>query len=570
MSSPRQRRSFGALKRCHLLPLSRCLVPVFFLGAFNTYAQILPDNIITARSVSQQFVVTSIPQFSPLFNRREVLDNTNLVRLDPNVLVVSAERFKASFRDELGLDANASWTGKIFLTLHPARSFDDGVTITISPIMGQRDYRVELPDVVRRARYARSLTAALLLELANRTVPAETHSAEIPAWLADGLAQSVIHDDFGQNVLSAPQNVANSLPQLSLNRQQRGLHLLAAARGVLQNNFTLTFDQLSWPDDAQVNGDDGGVYLASTQLFVHELLDLKDGPQKLRAFIAQLSNYLNWQTAFFATYHEEFPRPLDVEKWWALRVASFASHNYNSQWTLAESRAQLADLLAVPVNLRRTADSLPVHAEISWQSAIRSFSPAECDTVLAAKLSDLEFEQFRFAPPFAGLIADYRATLADFLGRQKKVPPTNHTGNRTLTPVMTQRGTPARKSPVGYDQSVAQYNAAMTHYFEELKKNPQLGIVSRTPVNGTNRPAATVASPGKMTTTFANPADLAVAPKKASPAPIAGRQKSAVPARSGNIKGTLKKLDALDLRRRDLEARLNLDSTLPNVVSAAP
>ena len=47
---------------------------------------------------------------------------------------------------------------------------------------------------------------------------------------------------------------------------------LAAARRVLQDRPALTFDQLSWPDDAQLSGDDGGVYRASAQLFVNALL----------------------------------------------------------------------------------------------------------------------------------------------------------------------------------------------------------------------------------------------------------------------------------------------------------
>ena len=34
----------------------------------------------------------------------------------------------------------------------------------------------------------------------------------------------------------------------------------------------LTFEELSWPTDAQVSGADGGVYRASAQLFVNDLL----------------------------------------------------------------------------------------------------------------------------------------------------------------------------------------------------------------------------------------------------------------------------------------------------------
>ncbi len=58
---------------------------------------------------------------------------------------------------------------------------------------------------------------------------------------------------------------------------------------------------------------------------MHELLGLKNGPAKLRALLAELPAHLNWQTAFFDAFDEDFKRPLDVEKWWALRVVNFAA-----------------------------------------------------------------------------------------------------------------------------------------------------------------------------------------------------------------------------------------------------
>src|SRR6202012_3490399 len=118
-----------------------------------------------------------------------------------------------------------------------------------------------------------------------------------------------------------------------------------------------TFDQISWPTDDQENGLDGGVYLASAQLFVHELLDLKNGPEKMRALLAQLPGCLNWQTAFFSAFHQDFRRPSDVEKWWALRVVNFAAHNSGTQWTLASSNDELTELLTVPVEIRSSSNS---------------------------------------------------------------------------------------------------------------------------------------------------------------------------------------------------------------------
>ena len=51
-------------------------------------------------------------------------------------------------------------------------------------------YQVQLPDVLSRTRLAQAMTVVLLLEFANRN--AGTHSAEIPAWLTDGLSQQLL------------------------------------------------------------------------------------------------------------------------------------------------------------------------------------------------------------------------------------------------------------------------------------------------------------------------------------------------------------------------------------------
>jgi Zn-dependent protease with chaperone function len=124
-----------------------------------------------------------------------------------------------------------------------------------------------------------------------------------------------------------------------------------------------------------LNGDDGGMYLASAQLFIHDLLALKAGPDKIRALLAQLAAHENWQSAFFTAFREDFRRPLDVEKWWALRVVSFAARAPGPQWTPAVSRDKLDAALAVPVNIRYASNSLPSYAEISLQAVLnRNYS----------------------------------------------------------------------------------------------------------------------------------------------------------------------------------------------------
>jgi hypothetical protein len=222
-------------------------------------------------------------------------------------------------------------------------------------------------------------------------------------------------------ILSQPDKAINDVRQTRTVEKRRGLDPLAGARRVLQNSAALSFDQLSWPTAAQLDGTDGDVFFSSAQLFVAELLALDNGPRKFRALLAALPAHENWQTAFFEAFQENFRRPLDVEKWWALRVLTFTARDPGPQWTVAASRDRLAAALAVPVNVRYAPDALPTYSEISFQTVIRNFEPARQVEILSARLRDLELAEYRLAPPLNGLAAGYAKILSDYLHARKKV-----------------------------------------------------------------------------------------------------------------------------------------------------
>jgi hypothetical protein len=384
-------------------------------------AQFSPAGLNITRSISGQFVITGLAAPSRLARWPANAADTNLVRLEPALLSVSAERIKESLGRELEIKPGSPWRGKIFLALHPAQSLDEPVTIVSRPAATGWEYQVQLPDVLPQTRFVRALTGVLLLEFANRN--ANDHSAEIPAWLADGFSQRLLADDLTEMVLSSPDKIIDGLPQNRMVATQNHTDPLADARRVLQNNSALTFGQLSWPDDAQLNGDDGGVYRASAQIFVGALLGLKNGPDHLRAMLANLPGCYNWQMAFQNAFAENFPRPLDLEKWWALRIVSFAARNLGPHWTPAVSREQLDAILSVPVDVRSSSNALPERAEISLQAVLRNFDPPQQENILQAKLDDLQIAQFRLAPSLAALSEAYQKVLANFLGESKSAPP---------------------------------------------------------------------------------------------------------------------------------------------------
>jgi hypothetical protein len=154
-------------------------------------------------------------------------------------------------------------------------------------------------------------------------------------------------------------------------------------------------------------------------LFVDELLAMRGGSANLRAMLQALPRYYNWQTAFWQAYQDDFSTPLQAEKWWALQSVLFASRSPGPQWTAAVSREKLDEILSVPVSYRSVSNNLPVSAEISLQNVIRSCEPAQQTEILQNKLRDLELAQLRMAPSLAALTAEYRNTLAGYLGEPR-------------------------------------------------------------------------------------------------------------------------------------------------------
>ena len=392
------------------------LVPGLLLALAVARGQPAGLDERAVHSVSGQFLVTSIPGPTPLFQDPAVAANTNFIRLEPALLAIAAERFKLSLWQQLGLNANDAWSGKIMLVLHPARSTNETVTIASGAFLNRWNYQVNLPNLLEKMRYARALSAVLLLEIANRSARPGGRSAEVPAWLVDGLARQLLAADGEKVALTAPAKKSGDLLVGRLDRTERGSDPLATTRRILRNAPALTFDQLSWPTDAQMTGADGGVYWASAQLFQSQLLGLKNGREKLRTMLAELPRFYNWQTAFFHAFHENFRRPLDVEKWWALRVVNFAERSAGPRWTTDVSRARLAAQLSVPVEVRARSNALPAHAEISLQDALKNLTPAQRDPILRTKIRDLALIELQLAPPFGQLADGYRLALAGFLG----------------------------------------------------------------------------------------------------------------------------------------------------------
>jgi hypothetical protein len=407
---------------------------VFTVSAFGQFS--LPEEKM-ARSASGQFFAIAPDAPSRISRSQSVFTNTDLIRLDPALLTVSAERIKQSLGRQLDMRSDWPWRGKIYLVVHPAQSSDDDITIVSKQSGGNWSYQMQLPDVVSQSRFLRAMTGVLLQENANRD-NASSHAAEVPAWLTDGLSQQIKAENISQMILSPPQQIENGLPMTRTDRTKHGLDSFAKAREILRNYSALTFDQLSWPTSAQLIGDDDDVYHSSAQLFVHELLALPNGSGKLRAMLEQLPQHYNWQTAFKNVFAENFPNTLAVEKWWALQVISFVAQEPGSRWTPMVSRDKLDEILRVPVAVRAQSNALPTRAEVSLQVIIRNFEMEKQTAILQTKLRDLQLAQFRMAASLSALTDNYRIAIANYLGE----------GKGTTATTANKHAKPPRKSTV--------------------------------------------------------------------------------------------------------------------------
>ena len=401
----------GGWRRRWLVTLMLCVAGYLT----SAPAQDFSADGLPAHSISGQFIVTGPAGPPSWLDQPEVITNTSLVRLSPAVLAVSAERIKASLYHLLAVAAPRDWQGKIYLSLHPAWGTNENVTVMTRPGDPAWSYQVQMPTVVPQARFIRAMTGVLLLELANRQPAADGHSAEIPDWLIAGLSRQMEQDELAEVVLSSP----DQLPGVSLSGRlplrKRELDPLAGARRLLRHHAVLTFDQLSWPTAEQLAGQDAGVYDASAQLLVAELLKLRGGPARLQQMLAGLPACYNWQTAFQDAFHDWFPRPLEVEKWWALQVATMQAQDSGLIWTPSQSAARLDDLLMMAVETRQATNALPDHGRISLQTAIHGLVPAQQAAGLQARLQALRTAQPHMTPGFRALTEDYCRVLADYL-----------------------------------------------------------------------------------------------------------------------------------------------------------
>ena len=365
------------------------------------FAQSVPLKPVVS-SASGQFVILDRrgppPPALPASSR-----DKGFFDLEPTFLAVSCERVKGALNSELG--TQIQWQGKINLTISPIRNSSEDYAINVDRFRNAWRYQVNLPQRVEQTMYVRTVVQALLLELANRQ--ASERSAEVPFWLVEGLTQKLLNSRQKELILESPGFSVRGV-KIDPTMFERADHdWLEKARGTLRERPPLTLEELSWPRSEEFNGPNGEAFRCSAQLFVTELLRLKNGRDYLREMIASLGNVYNWQTAFLKAFETQFPSQLALEKWWALQVTYFVGRNPQQLWTSEESFRKLDEVLHTSVAIRRGSGDLPARADVSLQAIIREWDTLRQLTTFRSKLRELELTRVRVSPEFTALADDY-------------------------------------------------------------------------------------------------------------------------------------------------------------------
>ena len=389
-------------------------------GAVN--AQVFPDEVVSARSHSGQFIVHAERLSGPAGTHSNPTTDRNFFRLEPTLVTVACERIKQALSRELG--GNTPWRGKIVLALHRARVGDQIITITSEKFKNGWQYRVDLPGVVERGRYVRAIVQVLLLDLANRE--ANSRLAEIPLWLTEGLSQQLLTSNEIEIILPPPLETVNGLNVRTMSVTERKTNPIEQARKQLGACPPLTFEQLSWQTEGELAGDAAEIYRGSAQLFIGELSRLRDGHTCLRTLLAQLPHYHNWQFAFLRAFQSHFEQLVDVEKWWALCVAQSAGQDFAPAWPAEESWQKLDQTIRSSARVRAGM----AEPDVTLQTIIREWNRLEQNQALTSKVRELALLRSRVVPELVVLVQEYGQALEAYLQNRYRTSPIPRLGRK--------------------------------------------------------------------------------------------------------------------------------------------
>lgn len=329
--------------------LVNCLAALILFLALAQQSEggIIDDGaFIRIKSRSQQFLV-----------QMKRTGNNATDSQTPSLVAVSCDRIKAAVLKILALPDQ--WVGNIYVYLQEPN--DKNAIPTLSSLPTERlgwSYHITARRDVSNEALIRIVTQAVLHEIANRNAPVG-RPAIIPLWMHEGITQRLMHDSLTALVVQASSWTpaeASGLPgaPFYINPENSAASFrkkdpLLEARKFLSESDTMTFQDLSWPENLEEDEAQWNLFKHTAHLFVSELLSLPDGAGCIKRFLRKSSLYLNWQTAFLDGFQAHFSSVLDVEKWWTVTLVQFMTKDQFGSWTLIDSVQKLESILVCNV-----------------------------------------------------------------------------------------------------------------------------------------------------------------------------------------------------------------------------
>ena len=376
----------------------------------------LPDRgVRTVNSSSGQFVVRG-PAIAQPGNNSGPGDST-LIELDPNILAVTCERIKQALLRELTLAD--LWRGRVYLEINSALSTNQAPLVFAKPYLDGWQYQVELARSIEKPKLVSGLVQVLLLEIANRN--AGVRSAEIPLWLSEGVAQTLVHESEADLVVPHPQQNFNLVNLSWQERQAARRDPLGEARDRLHTHAAFSFAKLGDGLPNSAPEETWKTFQASAHLFVSELLRLPGGRPRVVEMVYELPFYLNWQSAFLNAFGGLFPRLLDVEKWWAVTLTHFTGQDPTQAWAMPVALQKLDETLHPPVLVSASRKDMPQRARMSAQRIINEWDYLRQRIVLKGVTAQLFSVRLKSPPELIALVEEYRAAIDSYLAKRDQI-----------------------------------------------------------------------------------------------------------------------------------------------------
>ncbi len=366
-------------------------------------------------SQSGQFTVVGQPMLAhqPVAEGRLLPSAFNL---DPQFLAISAERVKTSIYSLLQMPPGHQ--GRIQINLLPGRRAGFPISLIQTHYTDGWKFQLNLPEEVDETKLTQALVQVVLMEIAQRNA---SRTPELPPWLVEGITENLMYSVGPSLIVRSPsQTGVGKVTSHGFGWKYRLEDSLSATRSLLGTNTPPSYTQLSFGTYNVNDPVRRETYQAACHLFVRGLLSLPEGSSGFVTFLQTLPMTLNWQTAFFRAYSRHFQRPLDVEKWWALKLFEFTSRDHRQTWTPLVSLTRLEVQLITHLEWHSSTNSLPSPRSLRLQELLRDRTLDVQKQALTAKLFELQALQVNLAPDVAEIAERYREIVSKFLeGRNR-------------------------------------------------------------------------------------------------------------------------------------------------------